>query len=313
VWFSTSFAEIPLGFPAASPMSSLFSRLGSQVRIVGWRRLGHNILLEFIEEDTGIADKLLEAKATVRAHIAAPGPGPGRFASRSAHAVVETIAAICTLALGRAVSLPHGLFPTDDENVPDLEQKRKDSAILTLARKGVGLNIFSQVGLDGGLEIFRREQAALVTFDAAVQQERDSVAAILFTVAAEALTTPTQSWRSERLTKRFIRFFDELMSVDLDGIVAHANFEEAFGIARGARGAGPLRRDLLKRIYDNRSGHLHMGLAPEYRPVTAGGIDMAPAIRRALLADFAEAAILRFVEAPRASLVGHPDLAESPD
>jgi hypothetical protein len=157
--------------------------------------------------------------------------------------------------------------------------------------------------------LFTRARAALLTFDAAVRQERDSVACILYVVAAECLTTPYTEWRHSSLTKRFIGFFDELMPGELDKIVAHGNFEEAFGVSRGTRTSRSLRRALLDRIYDYRSGQLHEGLRPSY---TGFGmrLGVGDEIRRGLFADFAEGAILRYLDAPRASLVGHPSLAQ---
>jgi len=234
----------------------------------------------------------------------APGPCAGYLSSRIAHGVIETVGAICTLALGRPVQLPHAVFPTN-EKVSELSQRRADPTILGLARKGTSLDIFDRlIGL-GGLEAFQRARSAFITFDAAVRQERDPVACILYVVAAECLTAPYTSWRLQKLTKRFKEFFDELMPGDLDEIVAHANFEEAFGIRRGLRTARALRRELLDRIYSYRSGQLHEGLDPSYAGIAVGS-EMDNNMRRGLLADFAEAAILRYLEAPRVSLVGHP-------
>jgi hypothetical protein len=125
-------------------------------------------------------------------------------------------------------------------------------------------------------------------------------------VAAESLTTPNTPWRLQQLTKRFINFFDELMPSDLDQIVAHDNFEEAFDIRRGNRTARVLRRELLDHIYAYRSGQLHEGLRPTYRGLVMGSFPINET-RRGLLGDFAEAAILRYIEAPRVSLIGHPD------
>lgn len=312
-WYSTELHEIELQFSPFSVMGSLLHRLGGQTRIAGWRRLGSNILLEFVEEiPEGWAEQqpLLAPKTRVKVHIAAPGPGPGSFASHISHGVIETVGAICTFALGRPVQLPHTIFPSTDESVPGLEARRHDPTILTLARKGTSLDIFSLLGVDGGFEVFQRARASLVTFDAAVTQERDPVAIVLFVVVAECLATPETPWRREKLTKRFIEFLNELMPDDLDQIVAHANFEEAFAIRRGARTPRPLRRELLNRIYDYRSGQLHEGVAPSYQGMGAV-IDSASMMRRGLVADFAEATILRYLEAPRVSLIGHPNFVPS--
>jgi hypothetical protein len=308
VWYSTELHEVKIEFSPFSVMGPLLQRLGSQTRIADWRRLGTNILLEFVEEiPEGWAEKqpILAPTAVVRVHIAASGPCAGYFSSRMAHDVIETVGAISTFALGRPVQLPHAIFPARDEDVPELDKRRTDPEIPTLARRGTSLDIFSLLAVDGGFDVFKRARAALITFDAAVRQERDSVATILYVVAAECLTTPNTRWRLEKLTKRFIKFFDELMPAELDQIVAHGNFEEAFGIRRGTRTERALRRELLDRIYSYRSEPLHEGLDPSYRGLGVV-VDSANEIRRGLLADFAEAAILQYLEAPRVSLVGHP-------
>lgn len=78
-----------------------------------------------------------------------PGPVEGPFTDPIAHRNVELIVAICTFALGRPVNLPPVVFPADDEAVPDLEVRRQDQSILTLARKGVSLDIFNDCLLSG--------------------------------------------------------------------------------------------------------------------------------------------------------------------
>jgi hypothetical protein len=176
----------------------------------------------------------------------------------------------------------------------------------SLARKHIPLDIFSQITWPGGFEHFQRLRAALLTFDAAVHQERNSVACILYVVAAECLTALNTDWRDNKLTKRFIQFFNDLMPTELDQMVAHGNFEAVFGIRRGTRTGRALRREMLEQIYDFRSGHLHSGLRPSYRGF-ASGFDSSDDVRRALFADFAEGAILRYLSSPRSSLIGHPN------
>jgi hypothetical protein len=308
VWYSTGLHEVEFKPATFSLMGSLLQRLGSQTRIAGWRRLGTNVLLEFVEDvPDGWAEKkpILAPRATVHVHVAAPGPCAGHFSAHVTQGVVETAGAICTFALGRPVELPPSVFPSKAEALQQLVERRTDREIPTLARKGVSLDIFGPLGNPGGRELFQRVRAAVTTFDAALRQERDSVACILYVVAAECLAMPYTEWRRTKLTKRFVEFFDELMPTDLDGIVAHGNFEEAFGIRRGTRTVRPLRREFLDWMYDYRSGQLHEGLSPGYQGLGVG-FDASSATRRGLLADFAEAAILRYLAAPRVSLIGHP-------
>jgi hypothetical protein len=52
VWYSTELHEVEYK-PSSLPITGwgpLLQRLGNQTRILGWRRLGNEILLEFVEE-----------------------------------------------------------------------------------------------------------------------------------------------------------------------------------------------------------------------------------------------------------------------
>jgi hypothetical protein len=310
-WHSTSCAAPDYQLASPFSMGSFIERLSNQTRIVGWRRLGTNVLIEFTEELPANWDPknaLFAPKALLHIHVAVPAPCPGHFSSHIAHAAVETAVAICTFALGRAVSLPTSASPSRPERLSDLGSRQLDQSVLTLARKHVSLDIFSHVAHPGGFDHFQRHRSALLTFDAAVHQERDSVACILYVVSAECLTTLATAWRADKLTKRFVMFFDDLMPTELDQMVAHGNFEAVFGIRRGTRTSRVLRREMLEQIYDFRSGHLHSGLRPTYKGF-ASGFESGDDVRRALFADFAEGAILRYLSSPRASLIGHPNVS----
>lgn len=310
-WYSTELPEVKFAIDAQfSVIGSLLQRLSDQTRILGWRRLGRDVLLEFTErqpESNGeTQQRLLAPEALVNVHIFAPGPEDGLFSSQLVHNVVETIGAICTFALGRPVSLPSMIFASDTEQITELSRRRTDPQILTLARRSIGLDIFSYAGVPGGLDVFRRSQSALITYDAALRQQRDPVACVLYVVSAECLTTPNTQWRHARLTKRFIEFFDDLIPEQLDAIVGHSQFETTFEIQRGNRSARSLRRAALDRMYDYRSGQIHSGLAPSYQGFALAP-DFSSETRRGLCGDFAEAAILGYLAAPRSSLIGHPN------
>ncbi|MEP7298411.1 MAG: hypothetical protein ABI702_19685 [Burkholderiales bacterium] len=290
-------------------LGALVERISNQTRITGWRRLGRSVLLEFSEEVPPGWDPLaalFAPKTVIGIHVATRAPCAGHFSSHHAHVAVEIAAAICTFALGRYVSLPSVPFPSRPERLVELAQRQVDPAVGTLARKSYSLDIFADFTWPGTIDHFQRLRAAFLTFDAAIRQEHDSVACILYVVVAECLTTLATSWRGNKLTTRFVRFFDELMPAELDQLVAHNNFEAVFGIRRGTRTSKPLRLEMLAKIYDYRSGHLHSGLRPAYHGFAA--FDGSDSMRRALFADFAEGAILRYLESPRASLIGHPNL-----
>jgi hypothetical protein len=274
---------------------------------LGWLRLGGEVLLNFREdvpegeaqEQTLIALNL--PTPIVDVYIAVPGPVHGPFTNPNAHAIAEVVAAICTFALGRPVNLPPTVFPAQDEMIAELESRKTDTSILTLARNGKPLDTFHLAFLDR--HSWDRIRGALLSYDAALRQQREQVAVILYVVAAECLTNPFQPWKTERLTTRFIKFFDELMPNYLDVMVQHGNFEQAVGLLRRTKLAHTLRRALLGSLYGFRSEPVHEGLAMAYEGFGFSGL---AGQRRMLAAWFAEEAILHYIESPRTSLIGHP-------
>ena len=278
---------------------------------LGWRRLGSGVLLEFEEETTDNGEEQpspFAPRTIVRIHMAIPGPCRGPFVADIAPNVLEVVAAICSFALGRPVDIPPtGVFASKDDAVAELDERRRDPEIHDLARNGISLDILQRLADLGGPESALKARDALIAFDSALRQSREQVACILFVAAAECLANPRTEWKRERLTKRFIDFFRRLMPEDLDEIVNHDNFEDAFGIRRGRRTPHALRRELLSRIYDMRSEPVHEGLGPSLYGLGFPDRAFKAGARRALVSDFAQMAILRFLEAPQSSLIGHPD------
>jgi hypothetical protein len=312
VWYSTTIAAPTFQMSPGFGLSVFLEHLQNRLRIVGWLRLGGNILLEFTEElppdwkeDAGA----LPPKAVIHVHVAVPAPCEGTFAARIAYSVVETAGAICTFALMRAVDLPPLVVPSKPEVLSDLSARLADVGLRTLARKSIGLDITSAVSVPGGLEYFARLRAAFLTFDAAMHQRHDLVACVLFVVVAECLVVPNVDWKEVQVTKRFIEFYDELMPAALNELVAHGNLESLFAIRRGTKKKPrTLRRELLSQIYAFRSGYVHQGLTPSYRGFMGSGVED---VRRGFFSEFAEGAILEYLKSPRCSFVGHPAYANS--
>lgn len=307
VWYSLMLSEVGVKFSTHSIMNDFILRISNQQRITGWFRLGAGVLLEFSEdipEDWGTKDQLLVPKAVVNVHMAVTAPCVGIFSKAEAVYRSEVVEAICTLALGRPVDPAPVPVPTPAYLGTELEAKRRDVSLPTLARRGLSLDVFEGLVALGDFESHKRVCAALLSFDAASRQERNPVAGILYVVAAEALTTPFMLWRDKKVTTRFIEFFKALMPDDLDQIISHDNFEEAFGIRRGNKKPRALREEFLQAIYDARSGLVHSGLERSYGGMMEDPLDVP---RRALLHDFAEMAILRYIQSPFSSIVGRPN------
>ena len=314
VWYSCTLNDEQPNL--ADPM--FFSRvqqlLHTPARIEGWHRLGDGVLLNFHEDGSNLPDGaaeretvLFHPKALIDVYIAVPGPADGPLTRPIAHQFAEVVAAICTFTLGRPINLPPMVMPVQDfhsETVADLEARRANIN-LTLARQGVPLDTILPLAA-ADTDSWQRIRGALLSYDAALRQQREQVAMILFVVATECLTNPFQPWKKDRLTKRFVTFFNELMPDHLDSMVQHGNFEQAFGIVHGSKSPKTLRRMLLERIYQFRSEPVHEGLAMAYEGF---GHSAITGQRRMLVAWFAEYAILKYLQSPRTSLIGHPATA----
>lgn len=308
IWFSTT---CPVGddWPLGALSGAFVERLNQQTRISGWRRLGSSLLIEFVEElpkAWSPATALFAPKTVAHIHIGVPAPCWGFFSDHIAKGALETIAATCTFALGRAVPLWASLTPTPVEQVAGLNRRQHDSTIHTLARKGVPLDVLNFAMAPGGIEVCQRLRTALQTFDAALRQEHDVVACILYVVVAECLVAPRTKWRDVQVTQRFCKFFEDLMPNELNELVAHGNFETVFEVQRGTKQPQTLRRLLLDRVYAYRSGNVHSGLESQYREFVGASDGLQLCVRRSMFATFAEGAILRYIASPRSSIVGHP-------
>jgi hypothetical protein len=286
-------------------MSGFLAAFGAP-RISGWLKLGREVLLEFVEKPAADwkADGALPPTSIIHAHLRVPAPLPGYFCQTLASRVLETVASICSFALMRSVHLPPMIVEADPSIVPQLDERATDPGVLTLARRSISLaDVMSVVFRLGGRECFDRLRSALLTFDAALGQRHDLVACTLFVIAAEALTVPNQPWKYRRQSDRFCHFYRELMPEKLDGLIQHPNFDRMFGIHRGGLKPRELHRKFLKAIYRFRSINVHSGLYPTYQGLR---VPHPVHVRRSFLAEFAELAILEFIQHPLSCLTGHP-------
>lgn len=280
--------------------------LGDQVRIVGQRRLNDRVLLEFIEESVEEGKPLLFAPRTeIVATVFVPGPVAGPLAQRTAAGLIETLAAICTLALGRVVSgIPPALFPLRAEETGEAQRLRTDRTILGLARDGISLDIFGDLPSRAGGDGILRARGALLSYQAALEQRNPDVAVMLLVTSLEALIAPRPGWGREKVTKRFIHAIDELCPEAVDSLVNHANVEQAFPM-RLRGNPRRRRRELLDIIYTMRSNPTHTGVGPSISG-TLMQLAEPSGMRVALLSDLARGALLAYLVAPRSSLIGHP-------
>jgi hypothetical protein len=127
--------------------------LGDQVRIIGSRRLGDRVLLDFSEQAPSEpnAPLLFAPESHIRVTLFVPGPTHSELTKRFVTSTAEIVASICSMALGRVVEMPTALpSPVDAGGAESAERRRLDPSILTLARESISLDVFNDFAARGG-------------------------------------------------------------------------------------------------------------------------------------------------------------------
>jgi hypothetical protein len=294
---------------SAGDLSQFMRRLGDQVPITGMRRLGDYVIIEFSQEPPADpnAPLLFVPETSIKVTVFAPGPIASTLTHRTASGTFEIVAAICAFALGNPIETPIVAMPSPADAADPQRAIRHDASTLGLARDSVSLDIFGEFLLLGGPQAVLKVRGALLAYNAALQQSSSDVALMLLVSSIEALIVPSQDWKKDKATKRFIEAVNELCPEVVDTLVSHGNVEEAFDCKiRG--GEIQRRKRLLDRIYEFRSIPTHQGLGLS---TSEAFIALASpgSMRVALLSDLARGAILNYLRSPRSSLIGHPSFA----
>lgn len=289
--------------------------LGDQVLITGDRRLSGRVLLRFECELPAGQDVLFLPKTEIAVTMYAPGPAipggvTGPLTKRVVASMYETVRLVCVFALGHPIEghVVAPMFAAKDAR-PDLDAKRTDPNILTLARDHVSLDVLDGLALIGGVESVRKVQSSLVAYDAAITQTNPDVATILFVTGIEALVNPDTEWRRDRAVARFIKSVRELCPQTVSELANHPNIVDALGFELSG-GPSTRQRRFLDAVYALRSSPAHGGLfmaAPSFEHPPGMGLP-----RMSILSKLHRKALLAYLEAPRSFLTGHPQLWPSP-
>lgn len=213
VWYACALTDEPPNLADGMFFSRMQQLLYTPARIVAWVRLGSDVLLHFREDGSNLPKGAAEGETVlfhprvlIDVYVAVQGPADGPFTRPVANQCMEVVAAICTFTLGRPINAPPTVWSVEAvraEMLTELATRRADTTLLTLARQGIALDMMFYLAV-ADRDSWRRLLGALLSYDAALRQQREQVATILFIVAAECLTNPFQSWKKDRLTVRFI-------------------------------------------------------------------------------------------------------------
>lgn len=273
--------------------------LNEHRRFEGDWAFGSDCLLTFKQANTKPAQLVIpKFDLTAVYRVASPWHGPfGQDRAAEAGTFVRSIAAFASAAPFQPLV---GLFPAN-EGEAKAAQDALAGGLQQIHAEGLVLaDALQRLVAPAGREALNRVHGAIYAYEEALSQRSEFVAAILLVSGMEALTTPDRPWRRKRLTVRFIQSISDLCSDELAEILAHENFEQAFGDMRSVR-------QFLDVLYDARSRPLHTGFV-QHRVSALPEMGGEPGIRIMFVSKLTRAAILSFLRAPFTSLVGHPDV-----
>lgn len=299
-WWSIGFDK-QQGNMDQNSLLHMFRNLGTYKRGPEKLRLGRSALLE-IEDGTGDHPALFP-KLSIEVSIISPGASTGPFSKMQAEKMIPVVGAVLSSCFGTPLTPSAALFPVKDEKLNEVVKDVKSNEILELGFQGVPIwSVLQNCHLSGAGELADRLVGAMMAYEAGMLQRTDHSTLLFFVSAIEALTVPNlKSAKTQRLSKRFCSFLDEFATTAMDEIMAHANFEQAFGRITS-------RKKFAAELYNLRSQPVHTGHFGNY-----SGMMMADdqSLKVGLVNDVVTGAIAALIKQPVSLLWGHPELDPS--
>jgi hypothetical protein len=299
-WWSIGF-EKQQGNLDQNSLLHMFRNLGTYKRGPQKLRLGRSALLE-IEDGTGDHPALFP-KLSIEVSIISPGASSGPFSKMQAEKMIPVVGAILSTCFGTPLTPSAAFFPVKDEKFDEVVDAVKSNAILELGFQGIPIwSALQNCHLSGAGELADRLVGAMMAYETGMLQRTDHSTLLFFVSAIEALTVPNlKSAKTQRLSKRFCSFLDEFAAAAMDEIMAHGNFEQAFGKITS-------RKRFAAELYNLRSQPVHTGHFGNY-----SGMNMADdqSLKVGLVNDVVTGAIAALIKKPVSLLWGHPELDPS--
>jgi hypothetical protein len=305
-WWKASFtATVEIGVTMLHFMRLMHEH--NPRRFVGDWRLGNDALVSF-QQGNMEATPVSIPKFDVHIIFRAPGPGPGPIAEEAAQRKGTFVRAAISFATAAPLIGSPPLFSANDDEIE--VTKAKLLKVNELPAEIVGMTplwpqIMALMPDEDSKEAVLRAQGAIFAYEQAMRQESEYVTIALLVSALEALSVPNAKWQKEKLTKRFLQFVPELCSDAVQEVTAHGNFAEVFGLYTS-------NRRFLDELYSQRSRPLHTGfLQHQISALPFGGGHLA-GIRVMLVSGLVREGIVKFLQRPFSSLIGHPSNSSSP-
>ena len=299
-WWSIGF-EKQQGNMDQNSLLHMFRNLGTYKRGPKKLRLGRSALLE-IEDGTGEHPALFP-KLSIKVSIISPGASSGPFSKMQAENMIPVVGAILSTCFGTPLTPGAAFFPVKDENFDEVIEAVKSNEVLELGFQGIPIwSALQNCHLSGAGELANRLVGAMMAYETGMLQRTDHSTLLFFVSAIEALTVPNlKSAKTQRLSKRFCSFLDEFAAAAMDEIMAHGNFEQAFGKITS-------RKKFAAELYNLRSQPVHTGHFGNY-----SGMMIADdqSLKVGLVNDVVTGAIAALIKQPVSLLWGHPELDPS--
>ncbi|MEZ5528432.1 MAG: HEPN domain-containing protein [Porticoccaceae bacterium] len=299
-WWSIGFDK-QQGNMDQNSLLHMMRNLGTYKRGPEKLRLGRSALLE-IKDDTGEHPALFP-KLSIEVSIISPGAPSGPFSKSQVEKMVPIVGAVLSSCFGTPLTPSPALFPVKDEKLNEVVDGIKSNDILELGFQGVPIwSVLQNCHLSGAGELADRLVGAMMAYEAGMLQRTDHSTLLFFVSAIEALTVPNlKSAKTQRLSKRFCSFLDDFATTAMDEVMAHSNFEQAFGRITN-------RKKFAAELYNLRSQPVHTGRFGNY-----SGMMMADdqSMKVGLVNDVVTGAIAALIKQPVSLLWGHPELDPS--
>jgi hypothetical protein len=299
-WWSIGFSSEQNNMDQNS-LLHMFRNLGSYKRGPEKLRLARSALLE-IKDKTGEHPALFP-KLSIKASVVSPGAAGGPFSKLQAERMVPVVCAVLSSCFGTPLTPNPSFFPVKEEKIKGVVEEVSSNEILELDFQGLPIwSVLQNCHLSGAGELADRLIGAMMAYEAGMLQRTDHSTLLFFVSAIEALTVPNlKAAKTQRLSKRFSYFLEEFCTKEMDEVMSHSNFEQAFGKLSN-------RKKFASALYNLRSQPVHTGHFGNY-----SGMMMADdqSLKVGLMNDVVTGAIAALIKQPVSLLWGHPEIDPS--
>lgn len=299
-WWELSLSSAQTSLDQSSLLHML-RNLGAFKRGPEKLRMGRVALLKINDKTDGQVS--LFPKLIIRVDFLSPGAAGGPFSKLLAERSVPVINAVLSSCFGSPLMPSASIHSLKPDEVEATVKEIASDEIHELGFQGLPIWGFLQTCylLDAS-ELANRIIGAMMAYEAGMLQRTDHSTLLFFVSSLESLTVPNlKAARTQRLSKRFSYFLEEFCSEDIDKVMNHANFTEAFGEIKN-------KKKFINELYNLRSQPVHTGHFGNY-----SGMMMLnkQSLKVGLVNDIVVAAIEALIKTPVSLLWGHPQLDPS--